>query len=35
MQHSRTYLITRAIVRVLFWVALVAVAVWVTGGDFR
>lgn len=32
---SRRYLITRAIVRVIFWLGVIALAVWMTGGDFR
>lgn len=31
---SKRYLVTRTVVRLLFWVALVALAVWLTGGDF-
>ena len=32
---SQGYLFTRRIVRVLFWLSLIAVAVYMTGGDFR
>lgn len=32
---SQGYLFTRAIVRVLFWLSLIALALLMTGGDFR
>lgn len=35
MPHSKSYYVTRAIVRVIFWAGLIALAVWLTGGDFR
>jgi hypothetical protein len=32
---SQGYFVTRTIVRVLFWLGLIALALFMTGGDFR